>query len=82
MILTWSLGHLLFYDVSINWLNLNKGFASWAKFKIEFKCAAFKAHAMWQLCAAMMSWVGCYFTNRLSATRYMKVKRMGITEIL
>jgi hypothetical protein len=26
-----------------------------------------------------LSWL---FTNRLSATRYMKVKRMGITEIL
>ena len=26
-----------------------------------------------------MSWVG---TNRLNATKYMKVKRMGITEIL
>ena len=25
--------------------------------------------------------VGWLFTNRLSATRYMKVKRMGITEI-
>ena len=36
---------------------------------------------LWQLCATMMSWVGC-FTNRLIATRYMKVKRMGITEIL
>ena len=46
MILTWSLGHLLFYDVSINWLNLNKGFASWAKLKIELNCAAFKAHAL------------------------------------
>jgi len=34
---------------------------------------------MWQLCAAMMSWL---FTNRLCATRWMKVKRMGITEIL
>ena len=32
---TWSLGHLLFYDVSINWLNLNIDFASQAKFKIE-----------------------------------------------
>ena len=26
-----------------------------------------------------LSWL---FTNRVSATRYMKVKRMGITEIL
>ena len=36
--------------------------------------------------AAMMSWVprelSWLFTNRFSATRYMKVKRMGITEIL
>ena len=32
---TWSLGHLLFYDVSINWLNLNIDFASQAKFKIK-----------------------------------------------
>ena len=36
---------------------------------------------MWQLCAAMMSWVGCLLF-RFRATRYMKVKRMGITEIL
>jgi len=34
---------------------------------------------MWQLCAAMMSWL---FTNRLCATRWIKVKRMGISEIL
>ena len=31
---------------------------------------------MWQLCAPMMSWV----VYRFSATRYMKVKRSGITE--
>ena len=34
-----------------------------------------------QLSAAMMSWVGCLLTDS-SATRYMKVRRMGITEIL
>ena len=34
---------------------------------------------MCQLSEAIMSWVG---TNRLNATKYMKVKRMGITEIL
>ena len=32
---------------------------------------------MWQLCAALMSWVGCLLTDS-SATRYMKVKRMGM----
>ena len=39
---------------------------------------------MRKLSAAMMSWVGwrVKFTNRLSATRYMKVKRMEITNIL
>ena len=37
--------------------------------------------SMWQLCVTMMSWV-CLFTNRLSATRKMKVKTMGTTEIL
>ena len=41
---------------------------------------------MWQLCAAMMCWVRRWvelmFTNRFRATRYMKVKRMGITESL
>ena len=26
--------------------------------------------------------LSCLFTNRFRATRYMKVKRMGITEIL
>ena len=36
---------------------------------------------MWQLCAAMMSRVGCLLTD-FNATRYMKVKRMGITENL
>ena len=42
----WSLGRLLFYDVSINWLNLNKGFARWAKIQNRVKYAAFKAHAL------------------------------------
>ena len=41
---------------------------------------------LWQLCAAMMSWVQQWVelvvTNRFRATRYMKVKKMGITEIL
>ena len=40
---------------------------------------------MWQLCNAMMSWVGLrveLVVYRLSATRLMKVKRMGVTEIL
>ena len=39
-----------------------------------------------QSSAALMSWVGWWvellFMNRLSATRYMKVKRMGITGLL
>ena len=29
-----------------------------------------------------ISWVGCLLRNRLSATRYMKVNKMGITKIL
>ena len=42
---------------------------------------------MWQLCAKMMSWVQWWvelvgYSNRLSATRYMKGKRMGMIEIL
>ena len=41
---------------------------------------------MWQLCATM-SWVGWWvdlivYYYRLSATKYMKVKRMAIAEIL
>ena len=41
---------------------------------------------LWQLCAAMMTWVGRWVELVLltdsSATRYMKVKRIGITEFL
>ena len=56
-------------------------------FQSEFwKRKRLQLSSLWQLCAAMMSelddelsWL---FNNRLSATRLMKVKRMGITEIL
>ena len=36
---------------------------------------------MSQLSATMMSWAGCLLTDS-SATRYMNIKRMGITEKL
>ena len=43
---------------------------------------AHQFHAVvWQLCAAMMSWVGCILTDYVLPDK-LKGKRMGITEIL
>ena len=64
----------------INWpltvllsIPLNKSAWSWGVKRDAF---------MWQLCAAMMSWVGCLITDSGLPGTYMKVKRIGIKEIL